>query len=362
MANEFKIKKGLIVDGTGTVLEVIAGDKTLLSVNDATDGSLFAVPNADGFAILSVSGSSIEMGIVTDQGTRPLTVAGGKVYLTGSAYLTNLTITGSLTQGPTATTLGEYSHAQGANATATGNYSHAQGSIVEARGISSHAEGVGNIARGLYSHAEGSSTETIGAASHAEGGSTITQGAYSHAEGLQTLATGDYSHAEGYNTIASADYQHVIGQFNAISTHTSSFVVGNGTADDDRRNLIHAYGTGAGGVVEIDGELRVTGITIGASTRTTPISSSNTTSIHTLSNIDAGKIILFRNKCTASLPTGLSTNFECIIASVSGSSVRFETGSGITFLNNTEMTLPGRLSVTLKKIQDTDEYLTNGGL
>ena len=362
MANEFKIKKGLIVDGTGTVLEVVAGDKTLLSVNDATDGSLFAVPNADGFAILSISGSSIEMGLLTDQGTRPLIVAGGKVYLTGSAHLTDLTITGSLKQGVNVFALGKYSHAQGNNVVAEGDYSYAQGQVTQAKGDYSHAEGIGAIAQGDYSHAQGSSTQAIGIASHAEGGSTIAIGDYSHAEGFNTQTIGDYSHAEGNSTIASASYQHVVGQFNAESTHTSSFIVGNGTADDDRRNLIHAYGAGANGVVQINGELRVTGTTISAFAQVTPISSSSTIDTHTFTNVDNGKIIIFRNSCTASLLTGLATNFECIIVSVSGSSVMFETGSGITLINNTGTTLPGKLSVTLKKIIDTEEYLTNGGL
>ena len=362
MANEFKIKKGLIVDGTGTVLEVVAGDKTLLSVNDVTDGSLFAVPNADGFAILSISSSSIEMGLLTNEGTRPLIVAGGKVYLTGSAHLTGLTITGSLKQGIDVYALGKYSHAQGNGVVAEGDYSHAQGQATQAIGDWSHAEGVWTVAQGDYSHAEGAGPQAIGIASHAEGESTIAIGNYSHAEGWQTQAIGDYSHAEGYATIASASYQHVIGQFNAESSHTSSFIVGNGTADDDRRNLIHAYGAGPNGVVQINGELRVTGMIIGATAQTTPISSSSTIDTHTFTNVDNGKIIIFRNSCTASLPTALAANFECIAVSVSGSSVRFETGSGITFLNNTEMTLPGRLSVTLKKILDTEQYITNGGL
>ena len=363
MANEFKIKKGLIVDGTGTVLEVKAGNSTLLSVNDTTDGSLFAVPNADGFAILSISGSSVEMGLLTSQGTRPLTVASGKVYMTGSAYLTDLRISGSLVQGPASTATGKYSHAQGDGVLASGDYSHAEGEDTKALGPASHAEGSGTTATGIASHAEGNTTLAFGIGSHAEGDGTIATGNYSHAEGLQARAVADYSHAQGNNTIAQGWYQHVIGQFNEPKPESSAFILGNGTEDGNRSNLIYAYGSGSNGVVEINGNLVVVGGSIiGATIQTTPVSSSTNTGIHTLGISDIGKIILFRNNCTASIQPGLPENFECTIVSVAGKSVRFQTGSGVTLLNNTEMTLPSKLSVTIKKIGSTDEFITNGGL
>ena len=363
MANEFKIKKGLIVDGAGTVLQVKAANSTILLVNDSKDGSLLAVPNADGFAILSVSGSSVEMGLLTSEGTRPLRVAEGKVYLTGSAQLTNLTISGSLIQGLTAIASGDFSHAQGTLAKAIGHYSHAEGSSTEARGVYSHAEGVSSLAIGDYSHAEGNNTDAIGVASHAEGQGTFARGDYSHAEGNDTTAQANYSHAQGQGTIASALYQHVVGQFNATSTHTSSFIVGNGTGANDRRNLIHAYGAGSNGVVEINGVLKVVdGEILGATLSTNVVSSSNNTGTHIISNLDNKKIILFRNTCTASLTSELASNFECTIVSVAGNSVRFITGSDITFLNNTGNTLPSKLSVTIRQIEQTKEYITSGGL
>lgn len=113
----------------------------------------------------------------------------------------------------------------------------------------------GNITSGEYSHAEGSITKAIGDYSHAEGDSTQAIGFYSHAEGRETitLALGQYSHAEGYNTIASANYQHVQGQWNATSSAESAFIVGNGTDDSNRSNLIYA----AGNEVQITGSLAV---------------------------------------------------------------------------------------------------------
>ena len=116
----------------------------------------------------------------------------------------------------------------------------------------------GNIATGDQSHAEGSITQAIGNYSHAEGDNTRAKGDYSHAEGLETIASGSWSHAEGYRTIASANYQHVQGQWNVTSSVESAFIVGNGTDDNNRSNLIYA----AGNEVQISGSLNVSaGIT-----------------------------------------------------------------------------------------------------
>jgi len=109
----------------------------------------------------------------------------------------------------------------------------------------------GNIATGEHSHAEGSITKAIGNYSHAEGDFTQAKGDYSHAEGQETIASGSYSHAEGYQTIASANWQHVQGQWNATSSVQSAFIVGNGTDNNNRSNLIHA----AGNEIQITGSI-----------------------------------------------------------------------------------------------------------
>jgi hypothetical protein len=96
---------------------------------------------------------------------------------------------------------------------------------------------------------------SIGNYSHAEGESTTTIGLASHAEGYGTLAQGYYSHAEGNNTIAQGNYQHVQGQFNQSSSAQSAFIVGNGTSNSSRSNLIFASGS----QVQITGSLTVSG-------------------------------------------------------------------------------------------------------
>jgi hypothetical protein len=113
----------------------------------------------------------------------------------------------------------------------------------------------GNIATGENSHAEGSITKAIGNYSHAEGDYTQAKGDYSHAEGQETIASGSYSHAEGYQTIALADHQHAQGQWNATSSVPAAFIVGNGTDNSNRSNLIYA----AGNEVQISGSLSVSG-------------------------------------------------------------------------------------------------------
>jgi len=155
----------------------------------------------------------------------------GSFATTGSnVFIGNQIITGSLSNG--------------INAIASGSYSHAEGQNTTANKVASHAEGDSTIANGDYSHAEGQNTTANGVASHAEGASTIAQG--------------NWSHAEGIGTIASANYQHVQGQWNATSSIPAAFIVGNGTDNDNRSNLIYA----AGNAVQITGSLNVTnGIT-----------------------------------------------------------------------------------------------------
>jgi hypothetical protein len=113
----------------------------------------------------------------------------------------------------------------------------------------------GNIASGPGSHAEGSLTKAIGDYSHAEGDFTEASGNYSHAEGqnTMTLVSAQYSHAEGNNTIAAANYQHVQGQWNVTSSIPAAFIVGNGTDDGNRSNLIYAHDS----TVEITGSFSV---------------------------------------------------------------------------------------------------------
>ena len=131
---------------------------------------------------------------------------------------------GSRQQGNVAT--GNYSHAAGSLTVASGNYSHAEGYRTTASGEYSHAEGINATASGNYSHAEGRYTKASGDYSHAEGYYAIASGDYSHAEGYDTTASGYYSHAEGYGTTASVSYSHAEGERTTASGSSGSHAEG----------------------------------------------------------------------------------------------------------------------------------------
>jgi hypothetical protein len=151
--------------------------------------------------------------------------------------------------------VGNYSHAEGENTLAIGVYSHAEGYQAQTIGDNSHAEGQDTLAKGFASHAESYMTIASGSWSHAEGFTTIALGDHSHAEGDNTQAIGYASHAEGHYTIASGDRQHVQGQYNISSSAQSAFIIGNGTSDLNRSNLVFASGSS----FQITGSLKVSG-------------------------------------------------------------------------------------------------------
>lgn len=133
--------------------------------------------------------------------------------------------------------IGEYSHAEGNRTTATGSAAHAEGGALLASGTSSHAEGGGTTASGNYSHAEGSNTTASGLIAHAEGEFTNASGRNAHTEGTNTNANGECSHAEGTYTIASSNNQHVQGKYNVEDSSSKyAFIIGNGTANNNRSN------------------------------------------------------------------------------------------------------------------------------
>ena len=59
MANEFKVKKGLIVDGSGTVVDVQGTAGQLFSVTDSLQGDIFSVSDVSGVPILNVNSSGL---------------------------------------------------------------------------------------------------------------------------------------------------------------------------------------------------------------------------------------------------------------------------------------------------------------
>jgi hypothetical protein len=120
-----------------------------------------------------------------------------------------------------------------------------QGQSTQTTGNYSRAYGNSSIASGDYSHAEGNSTEAIGQSSHAEGQFTLTMGTAAHSEGVGTVALGNFSHAEGTFTVASGSSQHVQGRYNTHGDTTSLMIVGNGTADGARKDAFKVRMSGS---------------------------------------------------------------------------------------------------------------------
>ncbi|MBT5122815.1 MAG: hypothetical protein HOM38_08845, partial [Euryarchaeota archaeon] len=111
MANEFKIKKGLIVTGAsgGTVVDIQGSQGQLFSVTDDLSGSIFAVSDISGVPILDVNSngtiqfSDLSAGtLVTDaNGNISVSSGGGAggpyLPLAGGTMTGNLFIEGAST-------------------------------------------------------------------------------------------------------------------------------------------------------------------------------------------------------------------------------------------------------------------------
>tara|TARA_R110002153_G_scaffold37303_1_gene109574 strand:+ start:382 stop:2331 length:1950 start_codon:yes stop_codon:yes gene_type:complete len=105
MANEFKVRKGLIVQGSGstgdeTLLDVQGNQGQLFSVTDSLIGDIFTVSDISGIPILNVSSSGIvEAGTFGNYG---LIVNGtnitssGNISASGNLLVTNITASGEI--------------------------------------------------------------------------------------------------------------------------------------------------------------------------------------------------------------------------------------------------------------------------
>lgn len=109
MANEFKIKKGLIVQGSGSTVADIQGSQgQLFSVTDQLSGSIFSVNDISGLPILKVSSDdSVNLGTYNAEAVR---VSGSIATITGSLFgtasyaLTAQTLLGSVVSSSYAAT------------------------------------------------------------------------------------------------------------------------------------------------------------------------------------------------------------------------------------------------------------------
>lgn len=176
-----------------------------------------------------------------------------------SGMFTDATATCAHAEGYGSKAEGNYTHAEGYSTTATNNSAHSEGYNTDATGFFSHSEGRNTLSSATCSHAEGEGTSAIADASHSEGHTTVASGFASHAEGYQTDATAYASSAAGYYTVADEPYQTVVGKYNVPNTSNSLFVVGNGTALEEKANALVVNNDGS---VEIQGQLTASGVVI----------------------------------------------------------------------------------------------------
>jgi hypothetical protein len=153
--------------------------------------------------------------------------------------------------------IGNYSFASGYNTKAIGNVSTALGSHTNATGSASTALGYNTKATGYISTALGNSTNATGSNSTALGYDTKATGDASTALGSSTNATGTNSTVLGIATNSRAHASVVLGRYNdSISTSEPTFwvdtdpvfMIGNGTADNARRNAFLIAKNGETGI------------------------------------------------------------------------------------------------------------------
>jgi len=110
-------------------------------------------------------------------------------------------------------------------------------------GTASIAEGIRTLASGIASHAAGINTTASGQAAFSMGIETDADGMASFAAGSGSWARGTATVAFGIGTIASSSGQLAVGHYNEAKTDINNiFVVGDGTSNSLRRNVIEVYG------------------------------------------------------------------------------------------------------------------------
>lgn len=133
------------------------------------------------------------------------------------------------------------------------------GMYCKASGNCSIAEGFSTTASGSFSHAEGSGSAASNTYSHAEGQNTTASGGSSHAEGRNTVASGKGSHVTGLCTIANKENSTAIGEYNVADTDVAHlFIVGNGTADNARSNILEVSRTD----MNVNGDIKINNVAI----------------------------------------------------------------------------------------------------
>lgn len=185
------------------------------------------------------------------------TTASGNYSLAGG-FQSTTSGSSNLAFGHAATASGNYAVALGYQASASsaiaiGNLANATSANSIALGISADAVGINSIAIGNSAStnhedalAFGVSVTSSGYRSLAMGYGTIASGDYTLSSGFSTKAKGNYSFSAGIQTIAKSYNSFIIGRYNDTTSVSSTtwiendplLIVGNGTANNDRKSAL----------------------------------------------------------------------------------------------------------------------------
>jgi hypothetical protein len=143
---------------------------------------------------------------------------------------------------------GESAFAGGAYSAALGNNSVALGFYATASNDGASALGYVATASGFSSTAIGFGARALGNYSYSIGNNTIANAGGSVSIGDNAVANGVSSTSFGYNTKSNSDYSFVTGKFNDTTNTNRLFEIGNGTADNARKNAITVLQNGKTGV------------------------------------------------------------------------------------------------------------------
>lgn len=253
-------QNGVVLYGADGVTAVAQFAANGVQLGQNANGKTRVQITGTGFTVIrNNNGADVELAAISARSYRPYaTFSGNRKSGTTNGWFSfaageNIEASGDWSHGEGCSTKATNAgaHAEGYYTEATGQYgSHAEGYNCEANGEASHAEGSYSIATAVAAHAEGSSVAQANYA-HAEGNSADASGQGAHAEGLTTTANGDYSHAQGISTSAYKKAQTTLGTHNVwdeavTTTHPSgntdygqyAFIIGNGTADNNRSNAL----------------------------------------------------------------------------------------------------------------------------
>ncbi|MFT3979345.1 MAG: tail fiber domain-containing protein [Ferruginibacter sp.] len=248
------------------------GYRSVASAHSSFAAGQFAL--ADGYASIAMGGTPTASGMYSVALGENANALGNSSFAVGKFSVADAE--GAISLGNSAYTSAVNSVAIGYQSSATGGNSTAIGDGAWAQGQTSVAIGVLARAQGDYSMALGSSVKT-GFYGTAMGQSSEAMADYSTAIGYQTKATGMSGLALGSETEASGDFSTsmsiysksrayastAIGRYNDTTAGSSRnawvatdplFMIGNGTANNARRNAFTVFKNGN---TDVNGYVRI---------------------------------------------------------------------------------------------------------